>query len=231
MDAAQVERVYSSYSGVYDALFGKVFHRSRCDAVELLSVKPGQEILEVGVGTGLSLPLYPRWCRVTGIDLSEKMLEKGREKIRHHRLANVRLMRMDASAMEFETDRFDAVLAAYVMSVVPDPRRTLREMVRVCKPGGTIVLLNHFQAKHPVGARIERWVSPLCTRIGFRSDLDLEKLLAGSGLRVTVGRKVNPFGYWTILQCLNTKTKSDGTREPAPQRKASRRERRASLRA
>lgn len=229
MDAAHVERVYSSYSGVYDALFGKVFHRSRCDAVELLSVKPGHEVLEVGVGTGLSLPLYPRWCRVTGIDLSEKMLEKAREKIRRHRLTHARLMRMDASAMGFETDRFDAVLAAYVMSVVPDPQRTLSEMVRVCKPGGTIVLLNHFQAKHPVGARIERWVSPLCTRIGFRSDLDLEKLLAGSGLRVTVGRKVNPFGYWTIVQCVNTK--SAGTSEPVSRRRAARGARRASLRA
>ena len=229
MDAADVERIYSSYSGVYDALFGKVFHRSRCHAVELLAVKPGQEILEVGVGTGLSLPLYPRWCRVTGIDLSEKMLEKGREKIYRHRLTHVRLLRMDASAMEFEADRFDAVLAAYVMSVVPDPRRTLGEMVRVCKPGGTIVLLNHFHAKHPLGARIERWFSPLCTKIGFRSDLDLEHLLTGSGLRVTVGRKVNPFGYWTIVQCVNTKKETLG--ESAPRRQGVRGERRATLRA
>ncbi len=229
MDAAHVEKVYSSYSGVYDVLFGKVFHRSRCHAVELLSVKPGQEVLEVGVGTGLSLPLYPRWCRVTGIDLSDKMLEKGREKIRRHRLAHARLMRMDASAMQFDADRFDAVLAAYVMSAVPDPLRTLGEMVRVCKPGGTIVLLNHFHAKHPFGARIERWFSPLCTKIGFRSDLDLEHLLAGSGLRVTVGRKVNPFGYWTIVQCLNTK--SDQAREPAARMQGVRSARRATLHA
>jgi len=212
MDAAHVEKVYSSYSGVYDVLFGKVFHRSRCRAVELLALAPGQEVLEVGVGTGLFLPLYPRWSRVTGIDLCEKMLEKGREKVRRHGLTHARLARMDASAMEFEADRFDAVLAAYVMSAVPDPRRTLREMVRVCKPGGTIVLLNHFHAKHPLGARIERWLSPLCRKIGFRSDLDLEHLIEGSGLRVTLRRKVSPFGYWTIVRCVNAKDETE--REP-----------------
>jgi phosphatidylethanolamine/phosphatidyl-N-methylethanolamine N-methyltransferase len=220
MNAAHVERVYSSYSGIYDVLFGTIFHRSRCHAVDLLGLRPGQEVLEVGVGTGLSLPLYPRWCRVTGIDLSEKMLEKGRDKLRRHPRVDARLIRMDATTMDFEANRFDAVLAAYVMSTVPDPQRTLREMVRVCRPGGTIVLLNHFHAKHPLGARVERWLSPLCRKIGFRSDLDLAHLLAGSGLQVTIGRKVNPFGYWTIVQCVNTKAASsrqvEGLRRDAP---------------
>lgn len=223
MDAAHVEKVYSSYSGIYDVLFGKVFHRSRCRAVDLLRLKPGDEILEVGVGTGLSLPLYPRWCRVTGIDLSDKMLAKGRDKIRRYGLSHAQVLRMDASAMAFGADRFDAVIAAYVMSVVPDPRRTLREMIRVCKPGGTIVLLNHFHAKHPLGARLERWLSPLCKQIGFRSDLELEGLLAGSGLRVVMDRKVNPFGYWTMVQCVNTKAASHRDAPgPDPRRRVAR---------
>ncbi len=205
MDAAHVERVYSSYSKIYDLVFGRVFHSSRCRAVALLGLKPGNRALEVGVGTGLSLPLYPRSSGVTGIDLSEKMLEKSREKISCHRLNHVRVVRMDACAMDFADDSFDAVLAAYVMSTVPKPESTLREMIRVCKPGGTIVLLNHFHATHRVGALVEGWLSPMCRQIGFRSDLGLENLLAGSSLRVLVRRRVGPLGYWTMVQTLNDK--------------------------
>lgn len=205
MDAAHVERVYSSYSNIYDLLFGKLFHTSRCRAVELLGLKPGHHALEIGVGTGLSLPLYPAGSRVTGIDLSEKMLEKSREKVSRLRLDHVQVLRMDACAIDFPDDSFDAVLAAYVMSTLPNPDVTLREMIRVCKPGGTIVLLNHFHATHRVGALVEGWLSPLCRQIGFRSDLGLEQLLAGSSLRVLVRRRVGPFGYWTMVQTLNDK--------------------------
>ncbi len=210
MDAAHVERVYSSYSSIYDLIFGKVFHASRCRAVELLGLKPGDHVLEVGVGTGLSLPLYPRWSRVTGIDLSEKMLEKGREKVARHGLDHARVLRMDASTMDFANDSFDAVLAAYVMSAVPSPETTLREMVRVCKPGGTIVLLNHFHTTLAVGALLEGWLSPMCRRIGFRSDLGLEELLGDSCLRVLVQKRVGPFGYWTMVQTLNEKPRRRG---------------------
>jgi phosphatidylethanolamine/phosphatidyl-N-methylethanolamine N-methyltransferase len=207
MDTAHVERVYSSYAKVYDLIFGRVFHSSRCHAVDLLGLKPDSHALEVGVGTGLSLPLYPSGCRVTGIDLSEKMLEKSRERIARRNLVNARLVRMDASRMGFADDTFDSVLAAYVMSVVPDPQAALREIERVCKPGGTIVILNHFHATHPVGALVERGISPICKQIGFRSDLALDGLLAGSALHVLVRRMVGPFGYWTVVQAVNDKTR------------------------
>ncbi len=210
MDAAHVERIYSSYSKIYDLIFGRVFHSSRCRAVELLGLEPGDHALEVGVGTGLSLPLYPRSSQVTGIDLSEKMLEKSREKISRYRLDHVRVLRMDACAMDFADDSFDAVLAAYVMSTVPKPETALHEMIRVCKPGGAIVLLNHFHATHRVGALVEGWLSPMCRQIGFRSDLGLEELLRGLALRVLVRRRVGPFGYWTMVQALNDKPRWRG---------------------
>lgn len=205
MDVAHVERVYSSYSGIYDLVFGKVFHRSRRRAVELLGLKSGDHVLEIGVGTGLSLPLYPGWCRITGIDLSDKMLAKARGRIGVDRLPHARLLRMDASATDFPDNTFDAVIANYVMSTLPDPDATVREMARVCKPGGTIILLNHFRTTHRLGAVVERWVSPICRHIGFRSDLGLDDLLSGSPLRVLTRRRIGPFGYWMIVTACNEK--------------------------
>jgi phosphatidylethanolamine/phosphatidyl-N-methylethanolamine N-methyltransferase len=133
------------------------------------------------------------------------MLEKSREKIARQGLDDSRVLRMDASRMAFADDAFDAVLAAYVMSVVPDPQATLREIERVCKPGGTIVILNHFHATHRIGALVERGISPICRQIGFRSDLSLEALFRGASLRLMVRRRAGPFGYWTIVTALNDK--------------------------
>lgn len=205
MDTEKVEKVYSVYSGFYDLLFGKIFHDSRAAAIGLLEIQPGERILEVGVGTGLALPLYPPDCQVVGIDLTGPMLEKGIDKIAQRKLHHIRLQQMDATHMAFAEDSFDAVMAAYVMSAVPQPCSVLSEMCRVCRPGGRIVLLNHFSNGNPLLSRLERSISPLCTKIGFRTDLSLEELLEGSPLVIQQKLKVNPFRYWQIVQCINRK--------------------------
>jgi phosphatidylethanolamine/phosphatidyl-N-methylethanolamine N-methyltransferase len=205
MDTEKVTKVYSAYSGFYDLLFGKIFHHSRAAAIDLLDLKSGDRVLEVGVGTGLSLPLYPRNCSIIGIDLTGPMLEQGAKKIKRLGLDHVYLQQMDATHMAFRDSLFDAVVAAYVMSTVPNPRAVLAEMIRVCRPGGRIVLLNHFSNGNRLVSRVEKTISPLCTWIGFRSDLSLESLLDQTCLDVEHNLKVNPFNYWHIVQCVNRK--------------------------
>jgi len=205
MNAEGVQRVYAIYSGFYDLLFGKIFHEPRIQAVEYLELQPGQRVLEVGVGTGLSLPLYPAYCEVTGIDLSHQMLNKGKAKVTQYKLDHVKLHQMDATQTNFSADSFDAVLAAYVISTVPQPHRVISEMLRVCKPGGKIVFLNHFTNGNRLVSGIERTLSPLCKKIGFRTDLDIHSLLKDVPLMITRIQKVKPLNYWALVQCINQK--------------------------
>ncbi|MBI5410701.1 MAG: methyltransferase domain-containing protein [Nitrospirae bacterium] len=208
MDLQKVERVYSNYAGVYDQIFGRIFHESRESAVRRLSVRQGEQILEVGVGTGLSLPLYPRHCKVVGIDLSSGMLEKAHERVRAHGLEHVELTRMDAGQMEFEDDSFDTVMAAYVVTAVPDYRKVMTEMIRVCRPGGRIIMLNHFSNGNKLIAAVEKVISPLCKHIGFRTDLSLHTVLEGTSLLVARKEKVNPLRFWHLVECVNKKNGS-----------------------
>lgn len=208
MDIEKVERVYSNYARVYDHIFGRIFHESRESAVRNLKVVPGERILEVGVGTGLALPLYPSSVRVVGIDLSAGMLKKAQERIEKYRLAHIKLHRMDAGQMEFPDDSFDTVMAAYVVTAVPDYRKVVTEMIRVCRPGGRIIMLNHFSNGNKLIAAVEKVISPLCKHIGFRTDLSLDNVLAGTSLLVARKEKVNPFRFWHLVECVNRKNGS-----------------------
>ena len=206
MDIEDTLRTYRLFSGSYDLVFGPVFHPGRKQAVRIANDRPGQRILEVGVGTGLSLPHFRRDARVTGIDVSAEMLAKARRRVERLKLSQVESLQvMDAEQMSFADDAFDAVLALYVASVVPDPARFAAEMRRVCKPGGAIVVVNHFTSDNPVMRFVERRLAPLAGKIGFHADFPLDRFLAASGLQVREKRPSNLFGYWTLLRCANVK--------------------------
>jgi phosphatidylethanolamine/phosphatidyl-N-methylethanolamine N-methyltransferase len=197
-----VARVYENIAWAYDVVFGPTLHPGRVNAIRRMGIKPGDRVLEVGVGTGINAALYPRDCSVTGIDLSSSMLEKARERVTRKGVRNVRLLQMDAANLKFTDDTFDIVYAPYVISVVPDPVAVASEMRRVCRPGGRIVILNHFRSKNRVGAWLERIISPLTVHIGFKSDLDLPAFLAQADLKPVSIEKVNVPRIWSLVTCV-----------------------------
>jgi phosphatidylethanolamine/phosphatidyl-N-methylethanolamine N-methyltransferase len=195
--------LYTTLASSYDALFGPILQAGRVAAVRQISRATHGRVLEVGVGTAMDALLYPRSFTVDGIDLSSRMLEQARERIARHGLRHVRVHQMDAACLGFRDGAFDVVYAPYVISVVKDPERTLREMRRVCRPGGTILVLNHFQSADPWTATLERAISPCTTRVGFRADLNLPQLLRGAELTPTLIKKVNFPPIWSLVTCSN----------------------------
>jgi len=209
MDLHDTIRTYRLFSGSYDIVFGPVFHPGRKAAVRIANDLPGQRILEVGVGTGLSLPHFRPDSRVTGIDVSAEMLAKARRRAERLRLAHVEgLHVMDAENLEFADSSFDAVLALYVASVVPNPARFAAEMRRVCIPGGTIVVVNHFTSENPLLRFGEKRLARLARHIGFHADFPFDAFRRDSQLSIREVRPSNLFGYWKLLRCVNEKPAS-----------------------
>jgi len=202
VDNNLVAGVYENIAWFYDLTFGPALHPGRVDAIRRMAIRPGDRVLEVGVGTGINVSLYPSDCAVTGIDLSSSMLEKARARIARKGVRNVRLLQMDAASLKFADDMFDIVYAPYVISVVPDPVAVTREMVRVCRPGGRIVILNHFRSKSRVGAWLERMIAPITPYLGFKSDLDLPAFLVQADLQPVSIEKVNVPRIWSLVTCV-----------------------------
>jgi phosphatidylethanolamine/phosphatidyl-N-methylethanolamine N-methyltransferase len=197
-----VAGVYEKLASVYDLAFGPALQPGRVRALELMDIQPGERVLEVGVGTGINLSLYPRTCRMTGIDFSSSMLEKARERAARDGLRQMRLLQMDAADLKFADDTFDIVYAPYLISVVPDPVKVACEMRRVCRPGGRIIFLSHFLSANPLVSRVERLISPLTIHIGFKADLDLPAFLAQSALEPVSIEKVNVPRIWSLVTCV-----------------------------
>ena len=203
MDYETINRAYAVLSPVYDFLFDKIFYPGRVAGIDLLEIQPGNRVLEVGVGTGLNLPLYSRDCNVTGIDISKEMLRKAEERVLTLGMANTKLMVMDGSRLAFPDDSFDRVIATYVISAVPDPVKTLLEMRRVCKPSGHLVILNHFKSENPVIGMFEKLLAPVCTKIGFNTELKLMPLLERVALSPDQMHRVNLMNGWRLVRCIN----------------------------
>jgi phosphatidylethanolamine/phosphatidyl-N-methylethanolamine N-methyltransferase len=205
LEKRQVERAYELYAPVYDFIFDWIFAPGRHSAIRHLDLESNETILEVGIGTGLNLPLYPASCRLTGIDLSQEMLDKAVERAQKLAMPNVVLKVMDATSMDFAENEFDKAVATYTISAVPDPVAVLREMRRVVKPGGTLVILNHFRSERRLSGRLEDLIAPVCTRLGWKSNLEMAPLLEQVGLAPELVIKVNLFNGWRLVKCVNRK--------------------------
>jgi phosphatidylethanolamine/phosphatidyl-N-methylethanolamine N-methyltransferase len=205
LEKRQVQRAYEFWAPAYDFIFDWIFAPGREAAIEQLELNRQDRVLEVGIGTGLNLPLYPATCQLTGIDLSQEMLDKAVERVQTLTMPDVTLKVMDATSMDFDENEFDRALATYTISAVPDPVAVLREMRRVVKPGGIIVILNHFRSERRVMGVLEDLVAPICTRLGWKSNLAMAPLLEQVGLTPELVAKVNMFNGWRLVKCVNRK--------------------------
>jgi len=197
-----VESVYRRLAPFYDVIYGALLQHGRRSAIARLAPRPGESILEVGVGTGLSALQYPLECRVVAIDLSTAMLERARQRLDRRELRHVRLCRMDAARLAFDDARFDAVYAPYVLNVVSDPVRVVREMLRVCRPDGRLVLLNHFDRVDLPPRAVNRLAGRIAGRLcGCDWQLNLERLLTAAKLTAVSIEPVNVPPVSSVVVC------------------------------
>ena len=200
IDEDAVRSAYRRWAPVYDHTFGRVAAEGRKHSVEIINQGNGR-VLEVGVGTGLSLPSYGRHLEIVGIDLSPEMLEKARERVAAEGLDNVaELHEMDASDLKFPDASFDTVVAMYVMTVVPDPEKVMRELSRVCRPGGDVIIVNHFSAEEGMRGWVERRMAPFADMLGWRPVFDVERVLVCPELALMEKRGLRPWGLFTMMR-------------------------------
>ncbi len=200
VDSRRVRQVYEVLARVYDDCFDWALGPGRRLAVSRLPLQAGQRVLEVGVGTGLSLPHYPDDCHVTGIDISEAMLHQARERAELLNRTDIGLRLMDARKLSYPDATFDHVLAPYVISVVPQPHKVMAEIRRVCKPGGTVMVVNRFRSSSRFLGSLEALLSAASQWIGFRLDLPLDTVLGTAGLELVELERVNLLGLWHLLE-------------------------------
>lgn len=199
-----VARAYARWAPVYDLVFGEVFKRARLAAIAAAE-RTGGRILEVGVGTGISLPYYSTANRLAGVDISEPMLRKARARVRELGLRHVEgLAVMDAEKMAFPDDSFDVIVAQYVITTVPNPEATLDEFARVLKPGGEIVLITRVGADAGPRRLLEQWFAPLTHQLGWRLQFPWARYERWTerphGMRLIERRPMPPFGHFSLVR-------------------------------
>ena len=200
MSEAAVRKSYRRWAPVYDNTFGRFTTEGRRHAVEIINQRSGR-VLEVGVGTGLSLPYYGSHLEIVGIDLSPEMLGKAREKCAEDGLDNVTgLHEMDAGDLKFQDSGFDTVVAMYTLTVVPEPAKVMRELARVCKVGGQVILVNHFSQEDGVRGWVERRMAPFGDKLGWRPVFDVDQVMVCDNLKVVDSQALRPWGLFTMLR-------------------------------
>jgi phosphatidylethanolamine/phosphatidyl-N-methylethanolamine N-methyltransferase len=199
MDERAVRSAYRRWAPFYDNTFGRFTTEGRRHAVEVINKRSGS-VLEVGVGTGLSLPSYQSHLEIEGIDLSPEMLEKAREKVAAEGLTHVKgLHEMDAGDLKFADESFDTVVAMYTITVVPDPDKVMRELARVCRTGGQVILVNHFSQEDGVRGWVERRMAPFGDKLGWHPVFDMARVMVCDDLKVVDRKALRPWGLFTML--------------------------------
>jgi phosphatidylethanolamine/phosphatidyl-N-methylethanolamine N-methyltransferase len=204
-DRETVEQAYDRWAPIYDLVFGGVFSKGRDAAIQATN-KIGGRVLEVGVGTGISLPLYSPNVRIFGTDISEAMLNKAKQRVAEGGLKNIEgLAVMDAEKLEFPDNSFDVVMAQYVVTAVPNPEVALDEFARVVRPGGELIILTRVSADEGMRRFIEQKLQPVVTRLGFRtaefSWSRYTKWLAGAkGMELVERRLIPPLGHFSLVR-------------------------------
>ena len=200
MDENDVRAAYRRWAPVYDATFGRLVKAGMRQATKQANNYSGK-LLDVGVGTGLALPHYGPQLSVTGVDLSGEMLERAKLRVSKASSANIEaLLEMDASHLKFADETFDIVMATYVLTVVPDPVKVVEELARVTKPGGTVIIVNHFSVENGLRGAIEKGLAKHAIKLGWRPEFPLDTLLVCERLRLVSIRPVKPLGFFTLLE-------------------------------
>lgn len=200
MQVEAIQRTYRRWAPVYDQTFGRLTQGGRILAAQHVNALGGS-VLEVGIGTGLALEFYGPHVQVTGIDLSAEMLREAAVKAEKRQVANLEgLHQMDAREIGFPDASFDHVAAMHVMSVVPEPERVLDEMARLCRPGGSVMIANHFAGRAEGWSFAERLAAPLANLLGWHSDFGIERVLHHPKLMLEESRQIRPFGLMTYLR-------------------------------
>lgn len=206
MDLDGVRKSYARYAPFYDGTFGWMLGRKgRRLIAETANAYQGP-VLEIGVGTGISLPYYRADLDVYGIDISPEMLAHAEKRVQAMQLHHVQQLKvMDAKKLDYPNDTFEVIVAAYVMSVVPEPIPVLEEIERVCRPGGRVLIVNHFAAERGLRAVFEKRLAPLSSMLGWRPDMSLDEILARTSMKLAQKRRLPPLGMFTLLELAKPK--------------------------